>query len=182
MIKTLLARQPELHNRHWGISLVKKTCVVLLGILLLGTGLVIGCTGEEGSAQVKDGDTVKVHYTGTLDDGTVFDTSVEREPLEFTLGEGMLIPGFEEVVKGMQVGQSKTVKIPVEEAYGPHRDDLILVIERDQLPENLELEVGQRLPMQRTNGRTMVVIVTDVSETTITVDANHPPGREGPDI
>lgn len=174
MMKTLLARQPELHNRHWGISLVKKTCVVLLGILLLGTGLVIGCTGEEGSAQVKDGDTVKVHYTGTLDDGTVFDTSVEREPLEFTLGAGMLIPGFEEAVEGMQVGQSKTVTIPAEEAYGSHRDDLILVIERNQLPENMEPEVGQQLPMQQTNGGTMVVaVVTDVSETTITVDANH---------
>ncbi len=154
--------------------MIKKTCVVLLGILLLGTVLVLGCTGGEGSVQAKDGDTVKVHYTGTLEDGTVFDTSVEREPLEFTLGEGTLIPGFEEAVKGIQVGQSITVTIPAEEAYGPYRDDLVMVIERDQLPEGLSPEVGQRLQMQQTNNGTIVVIVIDVSETTITVDANHP--------
>lgn len=122
----------------------------------------------------KDGDTVKVHYTGTLDDGTVFDTSVEREPLEFTLGEGKVIPGFEKAVKGMKVGQSKTATIPVEKAYGPYRDDLVIAIEHTQLPENLNPEVGQRLQMQQANGRLSVVIVTDVSEKTITVDANHP--------
>ncbi len=154
--------------------MVKKTCVALLGILLLGTVLVMGCASEEGSIQAKDGDTVRVHYTGTLEDGTVFDSSVEREPLEFTLGEGTLITGFEEAVKGMQVGQSITVTIPAEEAYGPYLDDLVLVIERDQLPEDLDPEVGQQLQMQQTSDRTILVIVTDVSETTITVDANHP--------
>jgi peptidylprolyl isomerase len=123
---------------------------------------------------VKDGKTVKVHYTGTLGDGTVFDTSVEREPLEFTLGEGKVIPGFEEAVKGMKVGQSKTVTIPVDDAYGPPRDDLILVIEQTQLPENLNPEVGQRLQMQQADGRQSIVTVTDVSEKTITLDANHP--------
>jgi len=153
---------------------VKKTCMVLLGILLIGTVLVIGCTGEKNSAIAKDSDTVKVHYTGTLDDGTVFDTSIEREPLEFTLGEGMLIPGFEEAVKGMQVGQSKTVTIPAEEAYGPYLDDLIIVVERSQLPEGLDPEVGQVLEVTQEDGRTGVVTVIDVSETTITVDANHP--------
>ena len=153
---------------------MKKTCMVLLGILLIGTVLVIGCTGEKNSAIAKDSDTVKVHYTGTLDDGTVFDTSIEREPLEFTLGEGMLIPGFEEAVKGMQVGQSKTVTIPAEEAYGPYLDDLIIVVERSQLPEGLDPEVGQVLEVTQEDGRTGVVTVIDVSETTITVDANHP--------
>ena len=127
----------------------------------------------------KDGDTVKVHYTGTLEDGTTFDTSVGREPLEFTLGEGRVIPGFEEVVKGMQVGQSKTVTIPPERAYGPRLDDLALVIEREQLPENLDPEVGQQLQMQQADARTTVVVVTDVSETTITVDANHPLAGKG---
>ncbi len=121
-----------------------------------------------------DGNTVKVHYTGTLEDGTTFDTSIGREPLEFTLGEGQLIPGFEEAVKGMQVGQSKTVTIPSEGAYGSHLDDMVLVIEREQLPENLDPEVGQQLQRQGTDGRTTVVIITEVSETTITVDANHP--------
>ncbi|MAF85055.1 MAG: peptidylprolyl isomerase [Dehalococcoidales bacterium] len=127
----------------------------------------------------KDGDTVKVHYTGTLEDGTTFDTSVGREPLEFTLGEGRVIPGFEEAVKGMQVGQSKTVTIPPERAYGLRLDDLVLVIEREQLPENLDPEVGQQLQMQQADARTTVVVVTDVSETTITVDANHPLAGKG---
>ncbi len=121
----------------------------------------------------KDGNAVKVHYTGTLEDGTTFDTSVGREPLEFTLGAGQMIPGFEKAVYGLKVGESKTVTIPAEEAYGPHRDDLVIVVEREQLPAGLEPEIGQQLQMQQTDGRTTVVIVTDVSETTITVDANH---------
>ena len=121
-----------------------------------------------------DGDTVRVHYTGTLEDGTTFYTSVGREPLEFTLGEGKMIPGFEKAVYGLQVGKSKTVTIPAEEAYGPHRDDLVVVVERDQLPAGLDPKVDQQLQMQQTDGRTAVVIVTDVSETTITIDANHP--------
>ena len=121
-----------------------------------------------------DGDTVRVDYTGTLEDGTTFDTSVGSEPLEFTLGEGNVISGFEKAVYGLQVGKSKTVTIPTEEAYGPHRDDLVIVVEREQLPADLDPKVDQQLQMQQTDGRTAVVIVTDVSETTITVDANHP--------
>lgn len=135
---------------------------------------VTGWTGKEGVAMSKDGNTVKVHYTGKLDDGTIFDTSVEREPLEFTIGAGQMIPGFEEAVKGMQVGQVKTVTIPAEEAYGLHNADMILVIGRDKLPENLNPVVGQRLQMQQENGNVAVVVVTDVSDTTITLDANHP--------
>ena len=122
----------------------------------------------------KDGNTVKVHYTGKLDDGTVFDTSVEREPLEFTIGAGQMIPGFEGAVRGMQVGQVKTVTIPAEEAYGSHNEDMVLVVERDKLPDNLNPVVGQQLQMQQENGNTAVVVVTDVSDTTITLDANHP--------
>ncbi|MFC1593222.1 peptidylprolyl isomerase, partial [Candidatus Omnitrophota bacterium] len=97
---------------------------------------------------VKDGSVVKVHYTGTLGDGTVFDTSVGREPLEFTVGTGAMIPGFENAVRSMKLGQKKTVTIPSDEAYGPHRDDMVLVIERDKLPEGLNPEVGQQLQMQ----------------------------------
>ncbi len=156
------------------ISVGNKTCLALLGVLLLGTVLVIGCAGKEGLAVASDGNTVKVHYTGTLEDGTTFDTSLGREPLEFTLGEGRLIPGFEEAVKGMQVGQSKTVMIPSEDAYGPHLDDLVLVLEREQIPENMDPAVGEQLQMQRTDGSTIVAIVIDVSEATVTVDANHP--------
>ena len=129
---------------------------------------------ETPAVEAKDGDTVKVHYTGTLEGGTVFDTSMEREPLEFTLGAGKMIPGFEEAVKGMQVGQSKTVTIPADKAYGPHRDERILLIEREQLPEDLNPEVGQRLQMRQTVGPTIPVIVIEVTETVIVVDANHP--------
>ena len=125
-------------------------------------------------ANASDGNTVKVHYTGTLEDGTTFDSSKGREPLEFTLGEGRIIPGFEEAVKGLQVGEAKTVTIPSEEAYGPHRNELVLEIQRSQLPEGMDPKAGQALQMQQADGRTSVVIVTDVSETTMTVDANHP--------
>ncbi len=120
-----------------------------------------------------DGDTVSVHYTGKLEDSTVFDSSLEREPLEFTLGEGTIIPGFEEAVRGMHVGQSKTVTISPEEAYGPYLDKMVLVIEREQLPPGLNPVVGQQLQQQQ-DGRVVTVLVTDVSEATITVDANHP--------
>ncbi|MFC1874551.1 peptidylprolyl isomerase [Chloroflexota bacterium] len=123
---------------------------------------------------VEDGSTVKVHYTGKLDDGTVFDTSVEREPLEFTLGEGKVIPGFEAAVKSMETGQSKTVTIPPEEAYGQHRSDLLVPIEREHLPKGLEPEVGQRLQMQQASGKMSIVTITDVAEKAITIDANHP--------
>ena len=136
--------------------------------------LVTGCTGKEGSKMAKDGDTVNVHYTGKLEDGTVFDSSVEREPLEFTLGAGTIVPGFEEAVRGMQAGQSKTVTIPSQEAYGPRRDEMVLVIERTKLSPELKPDVGQQLQMQQPDGRAVSVLVTEVSETTITIDANHP--------
>ena len=121
-----------------------------------------------------DGNTVKVHYKGTLEDGTVFDTSRGREPLEFTLGEGKIIPGFEETVRGMLVGQTKTVTIPSEKAYGPYHDELAMAIERDKLPEGLNPAIGQQLQMQQADGRTVVALVTDVSETALTIDTNHP--------
>ncbi|MFC2035982.1 peptidylprolyl isomerase [Chloroflexota bacterium] len=121
-----------------------------------------------------DGDTVKVLYTGTLEDGTIFDTSREQEPLKFIIGAGQMIPGFEGAVRGMQVGQTKTVTIPTEEAYGPHRDGLVMEIEWDKLPEDLEAEIGDRLQTHDEEGRPMVVVVTDVSLATITVDTNHP--------
>jgi len=154
--------------------MARKTGMILLVALLLGIVLVLGCTGKEGPAMAKDGDTVRVHYTGTLDDGTTFDSSVEREPLEFTLGQDQVIPGFEEAVRGLEVGQSKTVTIPAAEAYGPYSEQLVMEIGRDQLPEGLDPEVGQQLQAQGADGRTTVVVITEVSETTVTVDANHP--------
>lgn len=125
-------------------------------------------------AQAKLGDTVKVHYTGKLDDGTVFDSSVNYEPLEFSLGTGSVIPGFEQAVLGMNSGESKTVTIPVDQAYGPHREELVLAVDRQQFPPGLEVEVGQQLQMQQENGQVLPVIITDMSDTTVTLDANHP--------
>jgi len=151
--------------------MLKTRHMVLLSIMLLGVMLATGCSGM---VKAESGDTVKVHYTGTLEDGTVFDTSVEREPLEFTLGQGQLIPGFEQAVIGMKIGDLKTINIPADQAYGPYRDDLILVIERDQLPEDLDPEVGQQLQMTQADGEVVRVMISDVSEATATIDANHP--------
>jgi peptidylprolyl isomerase len=153
---------------------VRKTGLVLLGILLLGAVLMAGCTRSNSEAQAKDGDTVKVQYTGKLEDGSIFDTSVGGDPLEFTLGQGQLIPGFEKAVIGMKVGESKTVNIPVDDAYGPYRDDLVAVVGRDKLPEGMDPVVGQQLQITQADGSIIIVKVIEVSETTITIDANHP--------
>ena len=122
----------------------------------------------------KNGDSVKIHYTGKLDDGTIFDSSLGREPLEFTLGAGHVIPGFEEMVRGMSVGESKTSTIPVDQAYGERRDDMIVQIDRGQLPEDLKAEVGQELYVQQPGGQVLPVLVVDVDDAGITIDANHP--------
>ena len=159
--------------------MTKRSFTALVSMVLLVAMFVAGCSGP---ATARDGDTVKVHYTGRMQDGTVFDTSVGSEPLEFTLGQGQIIPGFEQAVIGMQVGESKTVTIPVEQAYGPHRDDMIMVVERDRLPKDLEPKVGMQLQMNRGDGGIMIVTITEVSETTIKIDANHPLGRTGPDF
>lgn len=125
-------------------------------------------------AEAKKGDNVKVHYTGRLDDGTVFDSSQDRDPLEFTLGEGQVIPGFEEAVEGMGEGDSKTATVSSENAYGPRRNELVLPIERDRFPDGVEPEVGQPLQMQTQDGEVVQVIVTEVEDEVVLVDANHP--------
>jgi peptidylprolyl isomerase len=124
--------------------------------------------------QAKEGDTVKVHYTGKLDDGTVFDSSAEREPLEFTIGEGMVIPGFEEAVVGMNPGESKTATIVSDEAYGDHRPDMVIEVTRSQFPANIEPVVGQQLQLRQSDGQTFVVRVIEVDEDSVILDANHP--------
>ncbi|HZD06245.1 MAG TPA: peptidylprolyl isomerase [Longimicrobiales bacterium] len=125
-------------------------------------------------AQAKQGDTVHVHYTGRLDDGTVFDSSRERQPLEFTLGEGRVIPGFERAVTGMEPGENRTATIAAAEAYGPHRDDLVMTVGHDQLPDDLQPQVGQKLGMRTSEGRTMEVQITATDEDAVQLDANHP--------
>lgn len=124
--------------------------------------------------QAQRGDTVKVHYTGKLDDGTVFDSSVDREPLEFTLGQGGIIPGFEQAVLGMSTGESKTETIPSENAYGPYVEEMVLTVDRQQMPPEIEPQVGQQLHLQQPDGQMIPVMITDVSSSTVTLDANHP--------
>jgi peptidylprolyl isomerase len=115
-----------------------------------------------------------VHYTGKLEDGTVFDTSRSRHPLQFTLGNGQVIAGFEIAITGMNIGESKTTVIPVEQAYGPRRDDMIVTVKRDQLPPDLDAKVGQRLELTQMDDQTILVTVTDITESSMTLDANHP--------
>ena len=153
---------------------MKYRHIILLGILLLGAILISGCNAEQNAAQAKNGDIVQVDYTGTLENGTVFDTSVGREPLNFTLGEGQMIPKFEQAVLGMKIGESKTFTIPADEAYGQYSDDLVLVVNREDLPTGLDPEVGQQLQMPLQGGGTSVGIVTNATDTTITIDFNYP--------
>ncbi len=124
--------------------------------------------------QAQLGDTVKVHYTGKLGDGTVFDSSAERDPLEFSLGEGRVIAGFEEAVVGMSPGDSKSANIPADQAYGPYRQEMVMVVDRQQIPADLSVNVGQQLQIRQKSGEPIPVIVTDVSESKVTLDANHP--------
>ncbi|MBN1362046.1 MAG: peptidylprolyl isomerase [Sedimentisphaerales bacterium] len=124
--------------------------------------------------QARTGNKVKLHFTGKLDDGTVFASSAESAPIEFTVGEGKVLPGLEEAVEGMAVGDAKTVTIPSEQAYGPRRDDLTQEIPRDRLPSDLSPEVGQRLRIEQTGGDTVLASVAAVTDETITIDANHP--------
>ena len=125
-------------------------------------------------AQAKQGDTVNVHYTGKLQDGTVFDTSRSRRLLQFTIGKGQVIAGFEQAVIGMNTGESKTTTIPVDQAYGRRQDDMIVTLRRDQLPPDLNPEIGQRLELTQMDDQTILVTVTDKTDTTMTLDANHP--------
>ncbi len=124
--------------------------------------------------QAKSGDTVRIHYTGTLDDGTQFDSSAGREPLEFALGAGQVIPGFDDAVDGMAVGENKTVTIPPDEAYGQRHEQLVQQVSRSALPDDIEPAIGMQLQSQSPDGQTMVLVVTDVEDESITVDANHP--------
>lgn len=126
--------------------------------------------------KVKEGDTVKVHYTGKLtEDGTVFDSSREREPLEFTLGNGQLIPGFEEAVVGMEEGDNTTVELDSEDAYGERREDLELEVSKSDLPDNIDPQVGMQLQMQQQeDGQAIPVQITAVEDDFVKLDANHP--------
>lgn len=124
--------------------------------------------------EIKQGDEVKVHYTGKLEDGTVFDSSQGREPISFKVGEGQVIPGFENAVEGMEVGQSKTVTIPSDQAYGPRREDMVVTVEKDKFPEGVDPEEGQRFQVGSSEGQSVPAVVTNVTGDEVTLDANSP--------
>jgi peptidylprolyl isomerase len=125
-------------------------------------------------SHAKSGDTVKIHYTGTLDDGTQFDSSAGRDPLEFEVGSGQVIAGFDKAVEGMAVGDNKSVRLEPDEAYGPRHDQLVQEVDRSMLPDDLDPKEGMALQSSSPDGQVMQFMVTDVSEQSITVDANHP--------
>jgi len=125
-------------------------------------------------SQAKSGDSVKVHYTGTLADGTQFDSSQGRDPLEFTLGAGNVIPGFDQGVTDMAAGDTKTIHIPAEEAYGPRHDHLTQDVPRSAMPADIELEQGMVLHAQGPEGQTLNFTVVEFDDQTVKVDGNHP--------
>ncbi len=129
---------------------------------------------EENVTKVKAGDKVRVHYTGTLENGEVFDSSRDREPLEFTVGAGMVISGFDNAVLDMKAGDSTTVKLPPEEAYGEARKEMVMPMQRSQVPANIVPEVGMQVMLQAEGGHQVPAVITEVNENTIILDANPP--------
>jgi peptidylprolyl isomerase len=125
-------------------------------------------------AQAKMEDTVVLHYTGSFRDGEIFDSSLDREPFEFTIGQGMVISGLEKGIVGMNEGESRTLNIPAEEAYGPRREDLLAVIGRSQMPANIDLKTGIVLQARAPDGGMTSVMVRDVDDENVTLDFNHP--------
>jgi peptidylprolyl isomerase len=124
--------------------------------------------------QVKKGDKVKVHYHGRLTNGETFDTSAGREPLEFEVGGGMVIKGFDDGVSGMTVGEKKTINIPVDEAYGERSEDMIIEFPKDRFPADMKIDPGMQLMMSNGSGQNIPVIVTEVKPDSVMLDANHP--------
>ena len=123
---------------------------------------------------VKKGDTIKIHYHGTLNDGSIFDSSKQREPLEFEVGSGMVIPGFDEGVMNMKVGDVKTINIPFAEAYGPVQEEMIIDFPRNQFPEDMQPEAGMQLQMSDKSGQNFPVVVVSANDEIVKLDANHP--------
>lgn len=124
--------------------------------------------------QVKSGDKVKVHYHGKLTTGETFDSSEGREPLEFVVGSGQVIKGFDDALMNMSVGEKKTVEIPVEEAYGQRRDDMVVEYPKDQFPAEMTPEIGMQLNMADNQGNNFPVVITEIKDEIVVLDANHP--------
>lgn len=125
-------------------------------------------------SEAKQGDTVQVHYTGRLGDGQVFDSSLERDPLEFKIGANAVIPGFEQAIAGMAPGQSKTITLEPGDAYGQYRDEMVHRVSRTDIPDNMELQPGMMVQAQSPNQEVIVLTVKDVDDDSVTLDANHP--------
>ena len=125
-------------------------------------------------SKVVKGNNVKVHYTGKLTDETVFDSSREREPLEFTVGAGQMIQGFDEAVEGMEIGESKQVTIPSDKAYGPKSEEAMVSVNKAQLPEGLEPQVGMQLEASQPDGRKQLLVIAEVKGEEVVLDGNHP--------
>lgn len=130
--------------------------------------------GGKKMAQAKRGDIVKVHYIGTFNDGSEFDSSYNREPLQFTIGDGLLIPAFEEAVEGMKPGERKKLTIPAEQAYGPYINELAIEFDKSQFPKDIDPEVGSQLQIEQEDGGVTVVKVIRVTDSKVVLDANHP--------
>jgi FKBP-type peptidyl-prolyl cis-trans isomerase 2 len=124
--------------------------------------------------QVKTGDKVKVHYHGKLTNGETFDSSAGRAPLEFEVGSGMVIKGFDDGVAGMTVGEKKTINIPVTEAYGPKNPEMLIEMPKERFPQDMELELGMPLMMSDGSGQNFQVTVTEINQNAVVLDANHP--------
>jgi len=124
--------------------------------------------------QVKSGDKVKVHYHGKLTNGETFDSSAGREPLEFEVGSGMVIKGFDDGVTGMTTGEKKTINIPFNEAYGPRNPEMLIEMPKDRFPSDMEIEVGMPLAMSDGQGQQFQVVVSEIKEAVVLLDANHP--------
>lgn len=124
--------------------------------------------------QAKNGDTVKVHYTGRFEDGTEFDSSKGSDPLEFTLGDNQVIKGFEDAVLGMTPGDEISVTIPAENAYGDHQPDMVATVPLDQFPDDFKPSIGQQIEVRKDENTTFLLVVTEIGDDDVTLDANHP--------
>jgi peptidylprolyl isomerase len=160
-------------HRKWRI-IVKNNHIAVLIFLLVTALLIPGCSAADDTAKARDGNTVQVNYTGKLADGTVFDSSIGKQPLEVVLGKGQLIPGFEKAILGMQAGENKTVTISANDAYGPYHKDLIFEVPKEKLPAGAIPQVGQQLQGSKADGSIMRATITKISDKTVTLDANIP--------
>ena len=154
---------------------------IALGLFSILATVAVGCKSDDAPATAtalakstaKTGDSVSVHYTGKLSDGTVFDSSGDGDPLTFTIGKGSVIPGFEQGVVGMKIGESKTLNIPVDEAYGQRSEELVFEVDRAEIPQDTEPLVGMQLQSDQSDGSIAVFTIVKVTTSTVTLDANH---------